>query len=144
MSARKLTGLYVITDHALLGNTLLEKAEHAILGGARILQYRDKTLDQPRREIEACALAQLCRQHNVLFLINDDIELAGISQADGVHLGQKDTDLDTARQQLGKNKIIGITCHASLEAAIEAEQKGLFCLSQQDLQIDPSRLDVGT
>ncbi|MCW9024977.1 MAG: thiamine phosphate synthase [Gammaproteobacteria bacterium] len=124
MPTPNLKGLYVITDHALLGDALLEKAEQAITGGARILQYRDKTDDQQRRKTEAWALAQLCQQHDVTFLINDDVALAQSCQADGVHLGQQDTAVDMARQQLGKNKIIGVTCHADLQAAITAENKG--------------------
>ena len=124
MLSSPLHGLYVITDRSLLGETLIEKTKQAILGGTRIVQYRDKTQDHSRRQAEALALAELCQQYQVTFLINDDIELAQYCQADGVHLGQQDTDLLKARQQLGANKIIGITCHSDLNAAIYAEKNG--------------------
>ena len=124
MRKPNLSGLYVITDHALLGNTLVEQAGAAIEGGTRILQYRDKTNDISRRLNESHALASLCKQHHIIFLINDDIKLAQEVDADGVHLGQQDTDLNSARSQLGADKIIGITCHSDLGAALQAEKNG--------------------
>lgn len=64
------------------------------------------------------------QKNNVLFLINDDVELALKVDADGVHLGQTDTQLQQARSALGENKIIGITCHNEIELANEAQKKG--------------------
>jgi len=81
--SRTLRGLYVITDRRLMGKDLLTQAEQAILGGARLLQYRDKSTDTCRREREALALAQLCEQHKVRFIINDDPALALKTDADG-------------------------------------------------------------
>ena len=97
--------------------------QQAIDGGARIIQYRDKLADQQQYDI-AHRLCQLCRQHSVMFLINDNPVLAKEVNADGVHLGQTDTSLRTARQLLGKDKIIGISCHASLALASTAQQQG--------------------
>ncbi len=121
---RTLRGLYVITDHRLMGKDLLTQAEQAILGGASLLQYRDKSTDTCRREREALALAQLCEQHKVRFIINDDPALALKTGADGIHLGQSDGDIGSIRDTLGRDKIIGVTCHASLEKALAAEQAG--------------------
>ncbi len=121
---KTLRGLYVITDRGLMGNDLLVQAEQAISGGARLLQYRDKSTNTRRREQEAIALAQLCKRHDVSFIINDDPRLALKTGADGVHLGQNDGDIHSIRQSLGQDKIIGITCHGSLEKALAAEKAG--------------------
>lgn len=122
--SQTLHGLYVITDRRLMGDDLLAQAEQAIAGGARLLQYRDKSTDTTRREREALALAQLCQQREVNFIINDDPALALKAGADGVHLGQHDGEINTIRQSLGRDKIIGVTCHASLEKALAAEKAG--------------------
>ena len=89
-------GLYVITDHALSlqhHQALVDMAEAAIHGGARIVQYRNKTSPQAQRQRDAQALAELCKKQEVLFLINDDVQLACSVDADGVHLGQSDTNM---------------------------------------------------
>ena len=72
-----LRGLYAITDTPLLaGGRLLPYAEAALRGGARLLQYRDKSGDDARRFDEAQALAELCQRHGATLIINDDLELA--------------------------------------------------------------------
>ena len=120
----RLRGLYAITDPVLTGAALLPKVEQAIAGGIRLLQYRNKTAPPAQQREEAAALARLCREHGVLFLVNDDPLLAREAGADGVHLGQSDSGIAPARQQLGVRAIIGRTCHASLDAAREAEAAG--------------------
>lgn len=122
MSAR-LRGLYAITDSTLLSDgRLLTAAEQAILGGACILQYRDKSSDRSRRQQQSQLLLTLCRQHGVTFIINDDVTLAAAIGADGVHLGRDDGDIATARRTLGGG-IIGISCYNQwplAEAAVAA------------------------
>lgn len=95
-------GLYAITDSHLIGERLIESVEAAILGGATVVQYRDKSADHVRRAEEASALQLLCRVHNVIFIINDDVELAAQIGADGLHIGQEDDSLNQARQRLGR------------------------------------------
>lgn len=124
MRMTKLKGLYAITDSKLMGSELISKTEQAILGGINILQYRNKTAPLEQQEQEALKLAQLCKKNNVLFLINDNVELALKVNADGVHLGQEDTPLQQAREQLGNDKVIGVTCHNKIELAVEAQNKG--------------------
>lgn len=120
-----LRGLYAITDSALLADgKLLPYAEAALAGGARLLQYRDKSQNPARRLEEASQLQQLCQQYRAELLINDDLALASQLQV-GVHLGQGDGSLHEARQQLGPQAIIGATCHASLEHAAEAVEAGV-------------------
>lgn len=123
--AQKISGLYAITDPDLLpGENLLASVRAAIAGGARMVQYRDKPASAGERLQRAAALAALCRANAVIFLINDDIELALACGADGVHLGQRDGAVGAARNRLGATAIIGQTCHASLELAQAAEQAG--------------------
>lgn len=115
-------GLYVITDGPR--DDLAEACDAALRGGARILQYRDKTGDTGRRLQEARRLAGLCAAHDALFLVNDDVELAHASGAGGVHLGRDDMPVRAARAQLGPDAVIGATCHASLAAARAAVAAG--------------------
>lgn len=121
---KKLQGLYAITDPELMGTNLIAKTEQAILGGIHILQYRNKTAPIKQQEYEAQALAELCNKNNVLFIINDNIELTLKVNADGVHLGQQDSSIQQARKLLGENKIIGVTCNNQVKLAQEAQTQG--------------------
>ncbi|HEY1026154.1 MAG TPA: thiamine phosphate synthase [Pseudomonas sp.] len=119
-----LRGLYAITDTPLLaGGKLLPYAAAALRGGARLLQYRDKSGDAMRRFDEAQALAELCRNHDATLIINDDLELAARLNV-GLHLGQGDGSLASARARLGNDAVIGGTCHAQLELAERAVAEG--------------------
>lgn len=119
-----LRGLYAITDSALLADgKLLPYVEAALAGGARLLQYRDKSKDAARRLDEAGQLKQLCQRYGAELLINDDLALASELQV-GVHLGREDGSLREARQQLGPQAIIGATCQTDLDYAAEAIEAG--------------------
>lgn len=120
----KLRGLYAITDSQLLaGGKLLPYVEAALKGGARLLQYRDKSGDEARRLREAEALDELCTRYGAQMIINDDAELAARLGV-GLHLGQGDGSLSAARALLGRQAIIGGTCHASLDLADAALKEG--------------------
>ena len=124
-----LRGLYAITDSHLLANgRLLPYCEAALNGGARLLQYRDKSHDAQRRFDEASALLELCRRYNADLIINDDLALAAQLGA-SLHLGQGDGSLSAARAQLGPHAIVGATCHASLELAANAQEDGASYLA---------------
>ncbi|MCM2321476.1 MAG: thiamine phosphate synthase, partial [Pseudomonas sp.] len=117
-------GLYAITDSQLLADgRLLPYVEAALKGGAQLLQYRDKSEDSARRLRQAEALRELCLRHGAQLIINDDAELAARLGV-GVHLGQSDGSLAAARALLGRDAIIGATCHAQLELAEQARQEG--------------------
>ncbi|MTI14458.1 thiamine phosphate synthase [Sansalvadorimonas verongulae] len=126
MSVPALRGLYGITDSKLMPDdaTLEERVMAAIDGGMTILQYRDKSQDQERRLRQAKMLMALCDRAGVLFLINDDVDLAEACGAHGVHLGQSDEGLTSARKRLGERAIIGITCENSLALARTATAQG--------------------
>jgi thiamine-phosphate pyrophosphorylase len=116
-------GLYAITDSALLADgRLLPYVEAALEGGARLLQYREKSRDQARRFDEASALRELCQRYDAELIINDDLELAA-QLGVGLHLGQEDGSLAEARARLGAGVHLGASCYASLafaEAALAA------------------------
>lgn len=115
----------MITDTTVQDDAqLLAQVDAAIRGGATIVQYRDKTADQERRARIGRRLVQLCHSRRVLLLVNDDVQLARAVGADGVHLGQGDSTIESARQSLGKEAIIGISCHDSVELASVAAQAG--------------------
>jgi thiamine-phosphate pyrophosphorylase len=124
MKDTRLHGIYAITDPVLCGDDLINNVRAAIEGGIRILQYRNKQASHNVQHEEATRLLALCRQHDVLFIINDDADLAADIDADGVHLGQKDRALIEAREHLGQNKIIGISCNNRFDYALAAQQQG--------------------
>jgi len=120
-----LRGVYAITDENLLvGPALFSAVEEALRAGLALLQYRNKSADWHSKCAEAAKLLQLCRHYNTPLLINDDVELCLEVGAAGVHLGQADTKLVEARQRLGEDAIIGITCHSDLSLALRAQAAG--------------------
>jgi thiamine-phosphate pyrophosphorylase len=122
---RRVHGLYAIADTALLAAERLASAvEQALAGGARLVQYRNKSADLARREREAAALAVLCRKYHALFIVNDDDELAAAVNADGVHLGRDDALIETARARLGSRALIGVSCYNQLDRALDAQARG--------------------
>ncbi len=118
-----LQGLYVITDGSV-GDVLYSKVEQALIGGAAIVQFRDKTLEVEQRKQDALVLRTLCHEYNAIFIVNDDMALARTVQADGVHVGKDDVALAAAREYLGKNTLIGVSCYNRLELAQDAVARG--------------------
>ncbi|MEB0043199.1 MULTISPECIES: thiamine phosphate synthase [unclassified Pseudomonas] len=119
----KLRGLYAVTDSQLLAGKFLSYVEAALEGGVTLLQYRDKSSDEARRLREADTLLRLCERYKTQLIINDDAELAARLGV-GVHLGQTDGSLSTARALLRHKAIIGATCHGQLELADQAKADG--------------------
>ena len=119
----KLRGLYAITDSQLLAGKWVPYIEAALDGGLTLLQYRDKSSDEARRLREAEALRDLCARYNAHLIINDDAELAARLGV-GVHLGQTDGPLTPARALLGRQAIIGSTCHSQIELGEQAAKEG--------------------
>ena len=120
----KLTGLYVIIDPQFLrGRSEIEVTRQAIRGGARIIQLRDKKREHGELLPIARQLRQLCTQEGVLFIVNDYLDLALASDADGLHVGQSDLPLPVARRLLPHDKLLGGSTH-SVEQAIKAQAEG--------------------
>lgn len=121
----KLKGIYAITDDDLLsGRSLQACIEPALQAGICMLQYRSKTGSTDQRTAQAAQLLELCRRYQTPLIINDDVALCKRLGADGVHLGTEDASLESAREQLGNDAIIGISCHASIKEAITAQSLG--------------------
>jgi thiamine-phosphate pyrophosphorylase len=120
-----IAGLYAIADTRYLDDTrLIDAVTQAIVGGARVIQYRDKKHTAVERMRQASELAALCRRQGALLIVNDDVSLAKESRADGVHLGREDVPLAEARKQLGAQAIIGVSCYNELPRAVTAEAQG--------------------
>lgn len=117
-------GLYAITPDGLGTAELLRRVELALLGGARLVQYRNKPADAALRREQAATLAALCHAHGAHLIVNDDLRLALEAGADGVHLGREDGDLAAARAALGLGKLLGVSCYDDMERAREARRIG--------------------
>lgn len=120
LAKRNIAGLYAIADTEVVGQSgfeIQEAVKLALIGGCHLIQYRDKTRDRQARLNQAYDLKNLCDQYQATFIVNDDIELAFEVQASGVHLGRDDGSLKKARNLLGQNKLIGISCYNDLQRA---------------------------
>ncbi len=117
-SDRALRGLYAIADTGVLTPARFETAvADALAGGARMVQYRDKTAEHERRAEQAAAVVALCRRHGAAAIVNDDLDLAIASGADGVHLGRDDPDPAGVRERLGPDRLLGVSCYDDLARA---------------------------
>lgn len=119
-----IAGLYAITPDLADTPALLHKVRLALQGGARVLQYRNKTADAALRLHQASALRDLTREFDTTFIVNDDATLAAQVDADGVHLGGEDGSVATARAILGESKLIGVSCYNRAPLALEAVRQG--------------------
>lgn len=116
--------LYAITDRTWLnGDKLCNAVEKALKGGVTFIQLREKTLDYDEFLSEAIEINRLCKKYNVPFIINDNVDIAVKSGADGVHIGQDDITIKEARKILGDNKIIGVSAH-NVSEALKAQNDG--------------------
>jgi thiamine-phosphate pyrophosphorylase len=124
MNGQRMRGLYVITPDDVSSDVLTTRVAEAIAGGARLLQYRRKSIDVAARRAEAKSIAALCRVSGVLFIVNDDPRLAAEVGADGVHVGRDDGTVAAARAVLGERALVGVSCYDRLDLAIAAEESG--------------------
>ncbi|MCD7949991.1 MAG: thiamine phosphate synthase [Erysipelotrichaceae bacterium] len=142
--------LYAVTDRSWLKDeTLYQQVEKALQGGVTMVQLREKSLDDALFLQEALDLKELCHRYHVPLIINDNLDIAIASQADGIHIGQDDISIETVKERF-PDKIIGVTAH-NLEEATKAQQSGatylgmgaLFPTSTKDhtipLEIDDLR-----
>jgi thiamine-phosphate pyrophosphorylase len=134
--------LYVVTDPLLVGERSLEEVcEQALASGVKVLQLRDKTASTRSLVRQAVHLQALARKHQALLLVNDRVDVARAAGADGVHLGQDDMELASAREILGADKIIGISVQTPEEAR-EAEQGGADYLAANLVFETPTKTDL--
>ena len=122
--------LYAVTDRSWLhGQSLVYAVDEVLAGGATMLQLREKHLEHRDFLAQAQELLPLCRKYHVPLIINDDVQVALESGADGVHVGQSDMAVQAARSILGPDKIIGASAHNASEAlaAVAAGADYLGC-----------------
>lgn len=145
MSVALPRGLYVVTAGSLFdAGRLLPAVREALLGGARVVQYRDKDrtgggATAQQRLAEARGLCDLCREHGAVSIVNDDVGLAAQAGADGVHLGRDDTDVAGARRRLGERAVIGVSCYDSPERARAAADAGADYLAFGSFHPSPTK-----
>ncbi len=121
---QRIQGLYAVTPDIADTMCLSKMVKSAILGGANVVQYRNKMADKALQLTQASALLNICREHAIPLIINDDVVLAKTIDADGVHLGATDGEIAHARKLLGADKIIGASCYGELALADNAVQQG--------------------
>jgi thiamine-phosphate pyrophosphorylase len=133
-------GYYFITDAyiSLAGN--VPDVKDAVAAGVTVVQYRDKKKSTKDMKEEALVLRRICK--DVIFLINDSVDIALYVEADGVHLGSDDLPYSTARRLLGDKKIIGMTVH-NLEEALEAQRLGADYLGVSPIFSTNTKSDAG-
>lgn len=116
--------LYAITDRHWLGDrSLIDVVRESLDGGVTFLQIREKELDDEHFYEEAVRLKAVAEEYDVPFIINDNVDVALKSDADGVHVGQNDMEAGNVRALLGPDKILGVSAQ-TVEQAILAEERG--------------------
>lgn len=123
-NSAKIHGLYAITPDLEDTDQLCKMVEASILGGASVIQYRNKIAKQPLLSSQAEALLAICRRHQIPFIINDHIELCLALDADGVHIGGDDGDIAATRAKIGPDKILGVSCYGDFARAQTAAELG--------------------
>jgi len=135
----RLRGLYVIIDTpALKGRGHVEVADQVIRGGATTIQLRDKTMSRKELLSIAQELKKLCAEHNVLFIVNDYLDLALAAEADGLHLGQDDLPIKVARKLLPINRLLGCSV-TTVEQAVAAASEGADHIAVGSMYPTPSK-----
>jgi len=117
-------GLYAVTPDDSDITSLTRKVSRALAGGARIVQYRNKSASAELRHEQGAALLALCREAHIPLVINDDLDLARGICADGLHVGREDISIAAARALLGQDRLLGASCYDRLELALAAREAG--------------------
>ena len=124
MTSAEISGLYAVTPDIADTVALVAKTRAALTGGARYVQYRNKTATATLRLAQARALKTLCDEFAACLIVNDHLDLALAVDAHGVHLGAEDGSIAAARARLGGAKLLGASCYNGLDAAHAAESAG--------------------
>jgi thiamine-phosphate pyrophosphorylase len=133
-------GYYFITDSGLSRAGNISDVKQAVACGVEVVQYRNKIAETREMFEEAFRLREICQ--DALFLINDRIDIALATQADGVHLGQSDMPIAAARKLLGPDRIIGLTVH-NLQEALDGERLGADYLGVSPIFRTATKPDAG-
>lgn len=142
MGRARWQGFYFITDGRLTENGIVEDVRQAISAGSVMVQYREKDKPWSERRTDAVEVQNLCREAGVVFIVNDDVDLARDIGADGVHVGQEDTPPGEARRVLGPEAVIGVSV-GSADEARRAEAAGASYLAVSPVFSTDTKLDAG-
>ncbi len=116
--------LYAVTDRRWLKTEeLKDQIEMAIKGGITMVQLREKDLDKETFRRESDRIRDLCKNYNIPFIVNDNVEIAIETGADGIHVGQSDMEVGSVRKLIGEDMILGVSAQ-TVEQALIAESKG--------------------
>lgn len=115
--SRKLRGLYAVTPDTHDTSWLVDAVRAAVRGGATAVQYRNKSADVELRELQAAALRSALDTTDALLIVNDEVDMAMRVGADGVHVGEDDASIGLARETLGPDALIGVSCYDDLARA---------------------------
>ncbi len=136
---KHISGLYVIIDtQSLKGRSHVEVASQAISGGATTIQLRDKVQSKKKLLPVAQQLRTLCTERNVLFIINDYLDVALGTDADGLHLGQEDLPIQVARKLLPLGKVLGCSA-TTVDQAMAAQSEGADYVAVGAIYPTPSK-----
>jgi thiamine-phosphate pyrophosphorylase len=139
---KQLTGLYAIIDTQTIdSHDVVDKARKIINGGAKIIQLRDKRLSRGELLVIAKTLSDLCRKNSVLLIVNDYLDIALASRADGIHLGQDDLPLPVVRRELPVDSIIGLSV-STVAQARKAEREGADYIAVSAIFRSPTKQDA--
>ncbi|WP_300330596.1 thiamine phosphate synthase [Fusobacterium sp.] len=134
--------VYLVTDRGILGDRDLYKSvEESILGGVTLVQLREKNIDDEKFLEIAKKLKEITDKYKVPLIINDNVKVAKLVDADGVHIGQSDEELTEARKELGDNKIIGVSV-SNIEEALKAQRDGADYLGIGAIFFTGSKKDI--
>jgi thiamine-phosphate pyrophosphorylase len=133
-------GFYFVTDSGLSRRGNISDVKNALAAGVKVVQYREKNLSTKDMLEVAMRLREICKK--AAFIINDRVDIALISRADGVHLGQGDLPYRLARKLLGKKRIIGLTVH-NIREAEEAQKLGADYLGVSPIFNTRTKKDAG-
>lgn len=141
--------LYVVTDRHWIGEGSLDKqVEQAILGGATVIQLREKNLDPASILTEALSIKNICKYYQRPFIVNDYVDLALQIDADGIHIGQNDMEIEKVRTLISKNKILGVSVQTVNQAiyaeACGADYLGVGAMFHTDSKSDAESISFDT
>ncbi|MEG0546247.1 MAG: thiamine phosphate synthase [Oscillospiraceae bacterium] len=146
---KSLMALYAVTDRSWLSNeTIEQQVEKALKGGVTLIQLREKHMSDDDFLVEAIRVKEICKKYNVPLIINDNVEVAIKSDADGIHVGQSDMDALNVRKRLGNDKIIGVSAGTVNEALIAeksgADYLGVGAVFSTSTKLDANNVSLST
>jgi len=136
--------LYLVTDRSLSkGRSVEFIVKEAVKGGGTIVQLREKNISTIEFYNIACSLKELLTPHNIPLIINDRLDIAIASNADGIHIGQSDMPYEVVRKILGKDKIIGLSVE-TVEQAREANKLDVDYIGLSPVFSTNTKTDINT